>query len=102
MKILSNCTNSELIDELRSRPEIIAAKIWTKDEVEDWVEANSANFAVPDGMMPEAFHEKVIQEAMSAKGYCPLGDCTDEDWSRLDDFMEAAVSQAGGKWPNCD
>ena len=100
MKNLSDCTTSELIDELRSRPEIIAAKIWKKDDLEDWVNEHSADFAVPDGMTPEDFNKKVVQEAVNAKSYCNLEDCTDEDWSRLEDFMAEAVSQAGGRWPN--
>lgn len=65
----------DIISALENNPDIVAWKVWTKDDVKECLEE--------DGFLPSDENVDLVMQAVR-KG---LSDCTDDDWFVIHDAI---------------
>lgn len=78
-----------IISALENNPDIVAWKVWTKDDIKECLEE--------DGFLPSDENVDLVMQAVS-KG---LSDCNDDDWDVIRDAiydMSEDLDLAGGNF----
>lgn len=84
---LTEFSTSELLDELRYRADILAIKVWTRRDVEDWISDNRATYQE----MTDEDSRRIADEAMKSPG--GLEEASETDWATLEYYMQDVVRQ---------
>ena len=77
-KELKDYTTQELFDELRDRPEVVGAKLWTEEDVKIQVDRVIDDYF--PGMLPRS--EELKEYAINGD-FSFLNDCTDQEWDSI-------------------
>jgi len=85
---LEDYTTDELIQELRNRTDVWAVKVWTRKDVEDWLNDNLDNYDNEEHNL-ESQRETIIESALGCSAN--LDDASEADWATIDYYMTGLI-----------
>ena len=92
-KKLQDYTTDELVQELRNRKDVWAVKVWTRADVEDWLNDNLQNWD-NDDHDHENQRELIITTALG--NTANLDDACETDWATVDYYMSDLLKTSFG------
>ena len=95
---LEDYTTNELIQELRNRPDVWAVKVWTREDVEDWLNDNLDNYDNEEHNL-ESQRETIIKSALGSSAN--LDDSCEADWATIDCYMTDLLRSDFGAHIRC-
>lgn len=81
---LKDYSTSELLNELRNRDDVWAVKVWTRDDVEGWLNVNLESFDNDEKTLWNQ-REDIIRSALGSTAN--LDDACETDWATIDCYM---------------